>query len=94
MPFGEAAMRLKTLKLKNFRSYRDEVNIPIDRFTAVVGKNDIGKSTILEAMEVFFNSQVVKIDPSDACVGGETKIVEIRCDVTPVSHPAITRVLG
>jgi predicted ATP-dependent endonuclease of OLD family len=87
MPFGEAAMRLKTLKLKNFRSYRDEVNIPIDRFTAVVGKNDIGKSTVLEAMEVFFNSQVVKIDPSDACVGGETKIVEIRCvfDELPIT---------
>lgn len=72
-------MRLKALKLKNFRSYRDEVIVPIESFTAVVGKNDIGKSTLLEAMEVFFNSQTVKIDQSDACVGGETKIVEIRC---------------
>lgn len=80
-------MRLKALKLKNFRSYRDEVTIPIDNFTAIIGKNDIGKSTLLEALEIFFNSQIVKIEPGDSCVNGPDKIVELRCifEELPVS---------
>lgn len=72
-------MRLKALKIRNFRSYRDEVVVPIDDFTAIIGKNDIGKSTLLEAMEVFFNSQTVKIEQVDACVSGADKVVDIRC---------------
>lgn len=46
-------MKLKRLIIKNFRSYKDEIQISIDDFTALIGRNDIGKSTILEAMEIF-----------------------------------------
>ncbi|MBO2676298.1 ATP-binding protein [Shewanella algae] len=31
----------------------------------MIGKNDIGKSTILEALEIFFNNETVKIDIDD-----------------------------
>ena len=48
-------MQLKQFKIKNFRGYRDEISVDIDNLTAFVGKNDIGKSTILEAMNIFFN---------------------------------------
>lgn len=53
--------------------------MPLDDFTALIGRNDIGKSTLLEAMEVFLDSQTVKIEAVDACVGGADKIVDIRC---------------
>ena len=47
-------MKLKTIYLKNFRCYKDEVSIEFDDLTTFVGKNDIGKSTILEGLEIFF----------------------------------------
>ena len=60
-------MKLVSLKIKNFRSYKDEVSIEIGDLTAIVGKNDIGKSTILEALDIFFNegSGSIKLDLED-----------------------------
>lgn len=60
-------MKLKAIKLRNFRSYREEVTIFFNDLTAFVGKNDIGKSTILEALDIFFNngSGVIKLDKKD-----------------------------
>lgn len=46
-------MILKKLKLRNFRSYRDfEVSFD-DSINVIIGRNDIGKSTILEDLEIF-----------------------------------------
>ncbi|BDS22935.1 hypothetical protein KAM546c_41960 [Enterobacter roggenkampii] len=48
-------MRLRKLKLKNFRGYRNSTEIIIDEsMTGIVGRNDFGKSTILEALAIFF----------------------------------------
>lgn len=60
-------MKLIKLKLKNFRSYRNEVTIDIDDLIVLVGKNDIGKSTVLEALDIFFNEGKgsVKLDKDD-----------------------------
>lgn len=72
-------MKLKTLYLKNFRCYKDAISIDFDDLTTFIGKNDIGKSTILEALEIFFNNDLVKIDSSDANIHGEKEVV-ISCD--------------
>ena len=46
-------MRLKSVKLTHFRGYRDTTVIPIDEaMTGIVGRNDYGKSTILEALAI------------------------------------------
>ena len=60
-------MKLKTLKIQNFRGYKKEISIDIDNLTVFVGKNDIGKSTVLEALDIFFNDSkgIVKIDKED-----------------------------
>lgn len=60
-------MKIKSLKLKNFRSYKEEVEVRFDELTVFVGKNDIGKSTILEALDIFFNEGkgVIKFDKTD-----------------------------
>lgn len=56
-------MRLKSVKLTNFRGYRATTVIPIDEaMTGIVGRNDYGKSTILEALAIFFESGDVKAD--------------------------------
>ena len=73
-------MKLVSVTLSNFRGYGDPVRIPISDLTAFVGRNDVGKSTILEALEVFFNNEAVKIDPSDRCVRVGDRAVEIACE--------------
>jgi len=59
-------MRLVSMYLKNFRAYKNRTYINFDSMTAFIGKNDAGKSTILDALNYFFNS--TKIDPLDKCV--------------------------
>ena len=60
-------MRIESIKIKNFRSYKEETVIDLEDLTVLVGKNDIGKSTILEALDIFFNdgNGVTKIDKTD-----------------------------
>lgn len=72
-------MRLLSVSLKNFRSYKDRVTINMGDFNAIIGRNDVGKSTILEALEIFFNHQTVKLDQADPCVHGDSTIVEFSC---------------
>lgn len=78
-------MRIKVIKIKNFRSYRDEVEIEFSDLTVFVGKNDIGKSTVLEALDIFFNDGkgVIKIDKDDvnkkALADGDSETVISVC---------------
>lgn len=59
-------MRLKSIKLTQFRGYRAATVIPIDEaMTGIVGRNDYGKSTILEALAIFFETEGAKADKSD-----------------------------
>ncbi len=60
-------MKLTTVKIENFRSYKNAVTINFEDLTAFVGKNDIGKSTVLEALDIFFNDGncVIQLDKDD-----------------------------
>lgn len=59
-------MRLKSVKLTNFRGYRDTTVVLIDdAMTGIVGRNDYGKSTILEALAIFFEADGAKVDKND-----------------------------
>lgn len=57
-------MRIKKLKLENFRAQKEETIFEFDNLTTFVGKKDIGKSSILEALDIFFNENkgIIKID--------------------------------
>lgn len=70
-------MKLVEVKLQNYRSYHAETCIPIDDLTVIVGKNDAGKSTVLEALDVFFNN--ANLEKEDACVRGDARNVRITC---------------
>ena len=72
-------MRLKSFKITNFRSYAETTELKLADLTAIIGKNDVGKSSILEAMEIFFNSQIIKIETADGCVHTNSSVVEIAC---------------
>ncbi len=69
-------MRLTKLKVRNFRCYKAETSFLIDDLTAIIGKNDIGKSTLLEALDSFFND---KVDQSDLSNNADTNSIELTC---------------
>ncbi|MDE0766260.1 MAG: ATP-binding protein [Amylibacter sp.] len=60
-------MKIEKLTLSNFRSYSEEISIDFNDLNVFVGKNDIGKSTILEALDIFFNEGkgIIKMDKDD-----------------------------
>ncbi len=71
-------MKLKKIKLNNFRGYK---NIEIDmheNINVIIGKNDVGKSTIMDAMNIFFNDEI-KPDISDCNVKSVNSKFEISC---------------
>lgn len=74
-------MELKKLKLKNFRGYKEAIINFSSNINLVIGRNDVGKSTIMEALEIFFNgdnkSALVKPDVSDCNIYSEDKTMEI-----------------
>lgn len=78
-------VKIESIKIKNFRSYKEEVTIGFSDLTVLVGRNDIGKSTILEALDIFFNdgSGVTKLDKSDiniqASANNDNEIVISVC---------------
>lgn len=48
-------MKLKTIIIKNFRGYNGEHRVDVSNdITALIGKNDAGKSTLLEALDIFY----------------------------------------
>lgn len=74
-------LKLEGLKIRNFRGYMEEVYIKFENFTTFVGKNDAGKSTILEALEIFFNNKLVACEREDLSVSHkeDDKCIEITC---------------
>jgi len=85
-------MKLVSLKIKNFRGYKEETFIYFDNLTTFVGKNDIGKSTVLEALDIFFNEGkgVIKMDKDDtnkqaAVEGDVTTIISVCFEELPTS---------
>ncbi|OPY34219.1 MAG: chromosome segregation protein [Methanomassiliicoccales archaeon PtaU1.Bin124] len=47
-------MDLASIKLVNFKCFKDSGIIPIHRMTIFIGENDSGKSSILKALKIFF----------------------------------------
>lgn len=70
-------MKLKSMTVENFRCYKSPVTVTFDDLTSLVGRNDAGKSTLLDALDVFFNDK--GLDKNDASKGGVPKAVTVTC---------------
>jgi putative ATP-dependent endonuclease of OLD family len=74
-------MKLVEVRIRNFRCYKNEFSVKIDDLTCLIAKNDVGKSTVLEALEAFFNLEKLEGDDRSAGVRS-TEPIEITCTFT------------
>jgi energy-coupling factor transporter ATP-binding protein EcfA2 len=71
-------MRLVGLTVENFRCYSVPVTVRFGNLTALVGRNDVGKSTLMDALAIFFETAAP--DKDDACKAGDPKQMRITCE--------------
>lgn len=83
-------MKIHSLSITNFRAYKDTTEILFDDLTVFVGKNDVGKSTILEALDIFFHDGkgLIKLDKTDVNIqknraGDQDIIISVVFDEIP-----------
>lgn len=60
-------MKIKSVAIENFRGYQQKAVVCFENLTSIVGRNDIGKSTIMEALDIFFHDGkgLIKLDKDD-----------------------------
>ena len=75
-------MRLKKFIIENFRGYK-EAEIKVGDFTTIVGKNDVGKSALMEAMDIFFNDKKLDIEDRNIYSGEEDIVLTAIFDNVP-----------
>lgn len=73
-------MKLRRIEIENFRGFAEPLVVEIDDFTAFIGRNDIGKSTILAALNLFLEGEGAKIDSGDGSKRGDASRVRITCE--------------
>lgn len=87
-------MKIKAITINCFRGYSRPVTVEVNDLFVLVGKNDIGKSTILEALDIFFNEGkgCVKIDKDDInkeCLAAGEDNIEIGIEFTDLPSKII-----
>ena len=70
-------MIIKKIKIENYRGIKTLQEIPLSNFTSVVGRNDSGKSIILNAIASFLDIKEYPIGDSD--FNNTTKSIFIEC---------------
>ena len=80
-------MKLKKVFISNFRCYKDPMVVTFDDLTTFIGRNDAGKSSFLDALDVFFNEK--SLDKNDAAKGGDPKAVSITCTFTDLPEKLV-----
>jgi len=77
-------MKISKLILENFRGFYGKHEISFDNFNVFIGKNDQGKSSILEAIDIFIyeGKGSVKIESTDLNVNAQKdKISEFKIGI-------------
>jgi predicted ATP-dependent endonuclease of OLD family len=69
-------MKIKSVHIKNFRTLKN-VTIPFDAVTTFIGPNGTGKSTVLRALDWFFNSKPASLTEADCSFGAADEEIEV-----------------
>lgn len=70
-------MKIKSLKIENYRGILSEVNINCDSYNCFVGKNDVGKSTILKAVDSFLLDKSLAFEDKNVFSNSNSVVIEI-----------------
>jgi predicted ATP-dependent endonuclease of OLD family len=70
-------MKIQFIHIKNFRTLKD-VNIPFDSVTTFIGPNGTGKSTVLRALDWFFNGKPGSLSDKDCSFGAIDENIEVQ----------------
>lgn len=62
-------MKLDSLIIEGFRGYSERRTVSFSELTAFIGENDVGKSTLLEAVDAFFNDTAEPLDANTRGTG-------------------------
>jgi len=71
-------MRLIKLKVTNFRCFKEETVVDLDDITVLIGKNDSGKSSLFDAIDIFIDEKKVP-EADDCCVYTKNDTIRIAC---------------
>lgn len=79
-------MRIKSVHIKNYRALRD-IEVPFDNVTTFIGPNGVGKSSILRALDWFFNGTGKQdaLAPEDCAFGAIDEPIEVRVTFDHIS---------
>lgn len=72
-------MRIEAMRIERFRGYNDSGWIKIGDLTTFVGRNDAGKSSILEALDIFFGGETVRAEKADLNIESPEVNFRISC---------------
>jgi len=70
-------MRIESVRILNFRTLSD-VTIAFDSITTFIGPNGTGKSTVLRALDWFFNGKPGSLTEQDCAFGRVDSNIEVR----------------
>lgn len=70
-------MKIQSVRIKNFRALKD-VTIPFDSVTTFIGPNCAGKSTVLRALDWFFNGKPGSLTEKDCSFGAIEQDIEVQ----------------
>ena len=55
-------MRIESIRIQNYKTFGPEgITFQVGNLVAFVGENSVGKSNILEALDIFFNFTIAKV---------------------------------
>lgn len=79
-------MQLRQLIVENYKGIKESTCFYFNQFACIVGKNDVGKSTILKAIDAFINDNAPCIDDKNLYNESSTIIIEARfeCKDLPI----------
>lgn len=72
-------MRLVKFEILGFRGYRELRKVSMKNLTTFVGKNDAGKSSLMDALDLFFDDSK-KLDREDLCVDPDIDTVALTAE--------------
>ncbi len=87
-------MRIKKIRIKNFRSFSD-CEVEFENYTSLVGANGAGKSTVLYALNIFFQetdsatTNLSNLDEEDFHARNTKEPIEITVTFGDLSEDAL-----